>query len=85
MCSHDGGRSEAVESTRITWWIRDGPCTREGSDLVPGQLSKPEAEVMLDHATAQVDRDVETMPRFYASYYGCDDATDWGIASTEPE
>ena len=74
-----------MKRTRVSWWIRDGAATLESWDLVPGQLSKPEAEVMLDHATAQVDRDVETLPRFYAAYYSCDDATDWGVKNCDPE
>ena len=72
-------------NTHITWWIRDGPCTHEGSDLVPGQVGKPEAEVMLDQATTQINRDLGTLPRFYAKFYGCDDPTDWGIKEVEPE
>jgi hypothetical protein len=85
MCSHDGQRRETIESTRVTWWIRDGPATLEGSDVVPGQVSKPEAEVMLDHATARVGADVHTLPKFCRSFYSCDDAEDWGIKSCEPE
>jgi len=72
-------------STRVTWWIRDGPCTREGSDVVPGQLSKEGAEHLLDQATTHVDKDIHTLPRFCAEFYGCDDLEDWGIKDAEPE
>ena len=73
-----------MHRTRVTWWIRDGPCTREGTDYAPGHISRERAEQLLDHATAQVDRDVETLPRFYAAYYSCDDPEDWGINEVEP-
>ena len=71
--------------TRVTWWIRDGAATLEGSDVVPGQHSKEMAEQLLDEATARVDKDLRTLPKFCAAYYGCEDATDWGIVSAEPE
>jgi len=74
-----------LHRTRVSWWIRDGHATLEGWDVVPGQLGKPEAEVMLDHATARYDKDLASLPRFCSAYYGCTDPDDWGILSTELE
>lgn len=74
-----------MRRTRISWWIRDGHATLEGTDLVPGQIGKPEAEVMLDHATARYDKDLHTLPRFCAAYYSSSDPDDWGIVRVEDE
>ena len=73
-----------MHKTRISWWIREGAATLEGSDLVPGQVGKPEAEALLDHATARRGRDLKTLPRFCSVYY-CNHPDDWGIISTEEE
>jgi len=100
VCSHDGQRTQSRDgvnltfedatplrgpATRVSWWIRDGPCTREGADLVPGHISREWAEQLLDKATARVGADVNTLPSFCRSYYSSDDPEDWGIKEVEPE
>jgi hypothetical protein len=72
-----------LHKTRVTWWIRDGHATLEGSEIVPGQLGKHEAEVMLDHATVRYDKDLKSLPTFCERFYSCADPDDWGIISTE--
>jgi hypothetical protein len=70
-------------STRIRWWIRDGPATWKGEDIFPGRVSKTKAEAMLDHATASHDRDTKSFPHFCATFYSCEDPRDWGIVDVE--
>ena len=74
-----------MHKTRVTWWIRDGAATLEGTDVVPGRIGKPEAEVMLDHATATHGKDLKSLPRFCERFYGCEDPCDWGIITVEEE
>ena len=69
-------------STRIRWWIRDGPATWKGEDIVPGRVSKTKAEALVDRATG-VNRDLKTLPRFCSQFYSCENPRDWGIVDVE--
>jgi hypothetical protein len=71
--------------TRVAWWIRDGPATWKGDDIIPGQVTVEEAEQLLSKATAQCNRDLKTLPKFCATFYECEASEDWGIINCEKE